>query len=254
MRYIIVFLTLFIFIKPLRSQTLSQTIIFEERVYDFGTILEKNGKVSHVFIFHNNGKTPVVIDEIYSDCGCIGKVLSKAPVKPGGKGEVTIIFNPAYKSGFFSKEIIVYSNNRQDYSHVWVQGIITPCEHPIEDDYPYNFGDGLHLRLKVMAFGYLKAGETKRMDLHYANDTDKEMTLNFVVEGNKGGLKFTNPGKIGPKARGVVTFSYKMPYFGNEDALFVLYPYVNNNKLTQTLDIKILSESKLNQKQLPKQK
>ena len=240
-RFCITFLTLVIFILPLHSQTLSQTIVFEERVHDFGTIFEKNGKVSHVFTLYNIGKTPVVIDEIYSDCGCIGKFLSKAPIEPGGKGAVTITFNPAYKSGFFSKEVFIYSNSKQNYNHVWVEGVIVPGEHPVKDDYPYNFGEGLYLRLKVMSFGYLMAGETKQMDLNYANDTNKEMILNFVVQGNTGGLKFTNPGKIAPKARGMVTFAYTMPSLGSNDASFSLYPYVNNKKLKESLEIRILS-------------
>src|ERR1035437_3199659 len=100
--FIIIISILLFLINPLRSQTLSPNITFVERSYDFGSILEKNGKVSHVFIFHNNGPKPVVIDEIESGCGCIGRVLSKTPVKPGGQGKVTIIFNPSYKSGFFS--------------------------------------------------------------------------------------------------------------------------------------------------------
>ena len=250
-RYIIILFALFIFIHPLRSQTLSSTIIFDERVHDFGTILEKNGKVSHVFAFHNHGKTSVVIDEIYSDCGCIGKVLSKAPIKSGGKGEVTITFNPAYKSGFFSKEVFVYSNNKQNYNHVWVEGVIVPGEHPIEDDYPYNFGEGLYLRLKVMAFGYMMAGEVRQMELNYANETNKEMILTFEVQGNNGGLKFANPGKIAPKARGVVTFSYTMPSSLRDDISFFLYPYVNNKKLKEYLEIKILNGIKLEKKQQP---
>ena len=253
-RNIFVLLTIFTFVNPLRSQAPSSTITFVERVHDFGTILEKNGKVTHTFIFHNTGKTAIVINDIYSGCGCIGKVLSKTPVDPGGKGEVTITFNPDYKSGFFSKEIVVYSNNGQNYNRIWVEGVVVPGEHPIEDDYPYNFGDGLYLRLKVMAFGYLKPGETKQMELNYANSTIKEMTLNFVVEGTKGGLKFTNPGKIGPKTRGVVTFSYTMPYSGSDDAAFTLYPYVNNKKLTNTLEIKILNENKQDQTGEKKQK
>lgn len=253
-RYIFALLTLIIFTGPLHSQTPSSTITFEERIHDFGTINEANGKVSHSFIFHNKGKTPVLINEIYSGCGCIGKVLTKAPVKPGEKGEVTIIFNPDYKSGFFSKEVVVYHNNGQNYNRIWVKGVIIPCEHPIEDDYHYNFGDGLYLRLKVMAFGYLMTGETKKMDLHYANDTNKEMTLSFFAEGNKGGLKFENPGKIGPGNRGFVTFYYTMPYLNNDDIVICLYPIVNNKKLTTTLDIKILNENKLKQKVQKKQK
>lgn len=243
-RSIVVFLVLFGFVNPLRSQTLSSTVAFEERVHNFGTILEKNGKVSHTFVFKNNGKTPVAIGDIQSGCGCIGTIVSKDPVKPGAKGKVMITFDPAYKSGFFSKEIIIYSNNGREYSHVWVEGTITPGEHPVEDDYPYNFGSGLYLRLKVMAFGYLKPGETKQMELHYANNTNKEMLLNFVVAGNKTGLKFTNPGKIGPKARGVISFSYTMPHAGNDDVLFVVHPFINNKKLVQSLQVKILNEKK----------
>jgi len=251
-RNIIVFFAISVFTNSLQSQTLSSTITFEERVHDFGTILEKDGRVSHTFIFQNNGKTPVTINDIYSGCGCIGRALSKAPVKPGKKGEVTITFNPEYKSGFFSKEVVVYSNSSQNYNRIWVQGIITPSEHPIEDDYPYNFGDGLYLRLKVMAFGYLKPGETKQMELHYANGTNKEMTLNFAVEGNKSGLKFTNPGKIGPQARGVINFSYTMPSLSNDNVIFFLYAYVNNKKLKETLEVKILNGNNLDQKEQPR--
>jgi hypothetical protein len=231
------------FANPLlHSQEISTTIKFDERVHDFGTILEKNGKVSHTFIFHNTGKSPDFVTDIFSGCGCIGKVMSKAPVAPGGKGEVTIIFNPEYKTGFFSKEIVVYSNNGHSFNRIWVQGTIIPSEHPIEDDYPYNFGNGLFLRLKVVAFGYLKPGETKQMDLHYANNTNSETTLSFFVEGNKTGLKFKNPGKLGPKMKGVLTFSYTMPDLSTDDVLFTLDPYVNGIKLGETLQVRILNQ------------
>lgn len=242
-RIFIAFLLL-CFVNPLRSQTLSNDIVFEERVYNFGTIQEKNGKVTHTFVFKNNGKNPVVISNINSGCGCIGQSVSKDAVKPGAKGKVTITFDPAYKSGFFSKEIVVFSNNDQQYNRIWVEGTITPAEHPVEDDYPYNFGSGLYLRLKVMAFGYLQPGETREMELHYANNTDKPMTLGFVVGGGKVGLKFNNPGTIAAKARGVVTFSYTMPATATNDETFTVSPYVNNKKLAETLEVKILKEKR----------
>lgn len=241
--YIIIILILLYLIIPLRSQTLSSNITFTERSYDFGSILEKNGKVSHVFTFHNNGSKPVVIDEIESGCGCIGRVLSKTPVKPGGQGKVTIIFNPSYKSGKFDKEIMVFSNKGQNYTRIWVTGKVIPFEHPVEEDYPYNFSNGLHLRLKVMAFGYIKAGETKQMELNYANGTNQKMTLNFRIEGNAVGLKFINPGKISPKAKGVMTFTYTMPRFVGKEVVYTVHPYVNNKRLTENLTIKILNQN-----------
>lgn len=253
-RIIVAFLTLFVIVNPLRSQTVSANIAFEERVYNFGTIQEKNGKVSHTFVFKNNGKTPVSVSDVHSGCGCIGQSVSKDAVKPGAKGKVTITFDPSYKSGFFSKEIIVFSNNGQEYNRIWVEGTITPAEHPIEDDYPYNFGSGLYLRLKVMAFGYLKPGETRQMELHYANNTDKPMTLAFVAEGGKAGLKFTNPGTIAAKARGVMIFSYTMPAAATDDEIVKVFPYVNKKKLAQTLEVKILSQKKLDLNQKSKQR
>jgi hypothetical protein len=237
-----------VFHSPLWAQQLSSSIEFEERVHQFGTIEEKNGKVRYTFVFQNKGTTPVMIDEVHSSCGCIGQVLSKDAVKPGGKGKVVITFNPDYKSGFFSKEILVYSNNRQSYSRIWVEGTVVPAGHPIEEDYPYSFGNGLYLRLKVMAFGYLKPGETKQMQLHYANAGNKEMTLNFTADGNKAGLKFINPGKIAPKEKGVINITYTMPVPGKEDVLLRLYPSVNNKRLADAIELKILNETKLKNK------
>jgi hypothetical protein len=237
-------ITVSVFTGRLWSQTPSETILFEERVHNFGTIEEKNGKVTHTFVFQNNDTSPIVIDDVHSSCGCIANVLSKDPVKPGAKGKVMITFNPEYKSGFFSKEILVYSNDRRNYNRIWVEGKVKPAPHPVEEDYPYSFGNGLYLRLKVMAFGYLKPGESRQMQLHYANATDKAMTLNFMVEGNKAGLKFTNPGTIGPGEKGVMNVSYTMTSSAGNDVLFRLFPYVNNKKLTEPLEVKILSEGK----------
>jgi hypothetical protein len=237
------FITLILFFAAgaLHAQTPSANIRFEERVYNFGTIKEKNGRVSHSFVFENKGKTPVIIDDIHSACGCIGKVVSNDPVKPGAKGKVTITFDPGYKSGFFSKEIVVLSNNLQQFNRIWVEGVIEPMEHPVEENYPYNFGNGLYLRLKVMAFGYLAPGETKQMELHYANSTDKEMTLGFVADGKKDGLRLVSPGKIAPKAKGVIKVSYTMPATAGAETLLRIHPYVNNTKLKETLDIRVLN-------------
>ena len=244
-RIIVLISAIVSFTNTVGGQSLSTVVAFEERVHSFGTILEAKGKVSHTFIFKNNGKAPVTVNDIFSGCGCIGKVVTKNPIKPGEKGRVTIIFDPAYKSGFFSKEIVVFTNNGQDFNRIWVEGNIIPGEHPVEDEYPYNFGSGLYMRLKVMAFGYLKRGETKQMQLHYANNTDKEMELSFVVEGNKEGLSFTAPGKIAPKARGVINVMYTMPRLISNDVIIKLQPYVNNTKLSETLDIKILNGNML---------
>lgn len=235
----------------IQAQTPSETIVFKERVYNFGTIKEEKGKVSHTFEFENKGKSAVTITDINSGCGCIGNVVAKKTVAAGAKGQVTVTFDPSYKDGFFSKEIVVMSNNNQQYNRIWVEGNIVPSEKPIENDYPYNYGDGLYLRLEVMAFGYVKGGTTKKMDLHFANNTDKEMLLSFVVEDNKGNLVHKNPGKIGAKAKGITNFSFSMPYLINDDINFKVYPYVNGKKLAKPLQVRVLSETNFKKQTTP---
>lgn len=229
-------------VNLLHAQTPSEAIQFAERVFNFGTIEEKKGKVSHTFIFENKGKMPVTIDDIQSTCGCIGKMTTQGAIKPGGKGKVTITFDPGYKSGFFSKEIVVFSSNKKEYNRIWVEGNIVAMEHPIAEEYPYDFGHGLHLRLKVMAFGYLRAGETREMELRYANGTDKEMSLSFASDVRYPGLHFVNPGKLKPGQRGMMKVSYTMPAVAGDQILLRLNPVVNNIKLKETLDLRVLKD------------
>jgi hypothetical protein len=226
------------------AQTISTAISFEEKSYDFGRILENKGKASHTFVFINKAKMPVAIDGITSGCGCTTADYTKSPVKPGSIGTVTVSFNPLYRPGFFSKEVVIYSNNRKNISRVWVKGTVIPFIHPVEEDYPYSFGKGLHLSLKVLAFGELKKGSTKQITLRYANDTNKPMTINFVVDGTNQNLKFTNPGKVVPKKRGEMIISYSQKKNIQSETVINIYPIVNGSRLPQAVQAKIIGINK----------
>lgn len=223
----------------LYGQETTSPLSFDERVFDFGKILEKNGKVSHTFFFKNTGKTPVIINDITSGCGCTNHEYSKKPIPPREIGKITISYNPAYRPGFFSKEIVIFSNNRKTINRVWVKGSVIPSEHPVEDDYPYAFGNGLHTNLKVLSFGRIAVGKSKEIELKYANDTDKPMTLKFIVEGENTDIGFTNPNKLTAKERGKMIVSYTMKKNSNKETIINIYPVVNGKKLSQPLQVKV---------------
>ena len=244
-RYLIFLCVVCSLSNSLIAQVLSRDLVFEERVFNFGTIREKDGKISHTFYFSNTGKKPVTVSDVNTGCSCVGNVLRKGPVKPGEKAALTITFDPGYKSGFFSKEIIVFSENGTQYNHVWVEGNITAGEHPVEEEYPYNFGSNLYLRYKVLAFGYLRAGNAKKLELPFANTGNTAMDLKFIPRDNKDGLYFTNPGKIAPNGKGTVSFNYMMPFGKQKDVIIYLDVYVNDKKLPDPLQIKVLNENKL---------
>jgi hypothetical protein len=244
-RYLIILYLSFGITEVVTAQELSRTLVFDERVFNFGTIREQDGKVSHTFYFRNTGKQPVTVSDVNTGCSCVGNVLRKGAIKPGEKAALTITFDPGYKSGFVSKEIFIFSENGKAYNHVWVEGTVVAGEHPVEENYPYNYGNDLYLRFKVMAFGYVRPGGSKKMELPFANAGNKEMTLTFIPRNKTGELLFTNPGKIAPNGKGTVVFNYTMPFMQAGDVTINLDVYVNNKKLREPLQIKVLKENKL---------
>ncbi len=85
------------------------TIDFEEMEYNFGTVIAGE-KVSHAFVFKNNGKGNLIISNVKTSCGCTASKWTKEPVKPGETGIVEVVFDSANRSGKQTKTAIVYSN------------------------------------------------------------------------------------------------------------------------------------------------
>jgi hypothetical protein len=221
------------------SQTDSSALLFDEKVFDFGEIEEKDGKVTHLFVLKNTGKEPVIIDEIVTGCGCTTAEYSKDLINPGQKSELTVIYNPMYRPGSFVKEITVIYNNRREISRIWIKGNVKPFIHPVEEDFPYDFGQGLHLSLKTLAYGNLKPGENRKIKLRFANDTNSPVVLEFVVEGGDKNLIFSNPGSLFPGQRGEVYFYYKIGSRQKGEKEFNLYPVLNGRKLEQPIRVSL---------------
>lgn len=82
----------------------------EGSVYNFKTIKEADGPVTHTFIIKNMGKAPLVINNVITSCGCTTPSWTKKPIMPGKTGEVKVTFDPEERPGSFSKTISVYNN------------------------------------------------------------------------------------------------------------------------------------------------
>ena len=80
--------------------------------FDFGTILEANGKVSHTFIIKNTGDAPLIITRVSPPCSCTTPEHTREPIAPGKEGKVVVTYNPAGRPGPFYKNIAVYSNGK----------------------------------------------------------------------------------------------------------------------------------------------
>lgn len=66
----------------------------EEREYDFGTLKQSGGLVSHDFIFSYHGQEELKIKGVPTSCACTSASISRQLIKPGESATVTVIFDP----------------------------------------------------------------------------------------------------------------------------------------------------------------
>jgi hypothetical protein len=114
-KYLFVLAALFLAVQSFAQEAASNkvngaVITFENKTHDFGDIFQGD-KVEETFKFTNTGNEPLIITNVQVTCGCtVPKGWPRDPIMPGGKGEITIAFNSAGKSGRQNKVVTVVSN------------------------------------------------------------------------------------------------------------------------------------------------
>lgn len=99
---------------------------FKDKTYDFGTIKEEKGNVSHVFEFKNTGDKALIIVDAVSSCGCTTPSYTTQPVKPGKSGKITVQYNPKGRRGSFRKSVKVKTNGEERVSTLVITGTVVP--------------------------------------------------------------------------------------------------------------------------------
>ena len=66
---------------------------------------------THGFAVYNAGKEPLVIDSIYTTCGCTKAQKPVKPIMPGETDTIRIFYNgDGFPEGNFVKHVYVFSN------------------------------------------------------------------------------------------------------------------------------------------------
>ena len=86
----------------------TESILFTELTYDYGTI-EVGSPGNSEFKFTNKMKTPLVIRNVKPSCGCTIASWPKEPILPGKTGVIKLNYNTKIP-GSFNKTITVSSN------------------------------------------------------------------------------------------------------------------------------------------------
>lgn len=97
-------------------------ISVSETTYNFGTIYEEDGNVSHEFVVTNTGTAPLELNRVTASCGCTTPNWTKEPIAPGKTGSVNVTYNTKGRIAPFSKSISIYSNAQDAPFVVFIKG------------------------------------------------------------------------------------------------------------------------------------
>ena len=100
-------------------------IKFDATSHDFGTIHEKDGKVSAVYTFTNTGDAPLTIITVtHGGCGCTKPSYPLEPIAPGKSGEIKITFDPKGRKGEFNRTVKVKTNAGSARKKLTFSGVV----------------------------------------------------------------------------------------------------------------------------------
>jgi hypothetical protein len=120
MKYLLI--TLLIILCGCQSNTgkIDATASFAEKEYNFG-VLEYKKPVQHRVTVKNIGKSPLIINNVETSCGCTVPDWSKKPIKPGKEGEINITYDSDFP-GKFRKTITVFYNGSESPDTLIIKG------------------------------------------------------------------------------------------------------------------------------------
>lgn len=95
---------------------------FVTEVIDYGKIA-LNADGVRTFKFKNVGKSPLLISDIKSSCGCTVPKKPAGPIMPGDSGEIEVKY-ATNRAGGFSKSITVSSNANEPVKNLQIKGIV----------------------------------------------------------------------------------------------------------------------------------
>ena len=110
--------------QEVQKQTKGAAISAPEEQFDFGTIKEADGPVTHALTLKNVGNAPLVITRASASCGCTKPKFSTEPIAPGKSTKIEVTYNPAGRPGQFVKTVAVYSNGKEGAFILRIKGVV----------------------------------------------------------------------------------------------------------------------------------
>lgn len=186
----------------------SSALLFEQTEWNFGTINEEDGKVSHTFHYRNISDGFVTIERVYSSCGCTTGEYSRRALKAGGEGEFTVVFDPTERGGRVAKSITIVCADDKGRNTLYIKGRVKARPRSVEDSHPYELGGGVRSDSSFKPFGKVAAGKTKSMTIALANTSESSVMLGVEWVKSSGVLEINLPTDLAAGEKALVTLTY----------------------------------------------
>ena len=152
--------------------------IREGQEADLGKIKEIDGPVTVRLVIQNDYPDTLYPVQLNTSCGCTKAHFDRVPVAPGADETLEVTYNPAYRPGPMQEEVQVrYQDSPVRLRSFVIKGRVSGYNHPIEEDRPYPFGEGLYMSHKVLSYGSLPFKPYVRMRQPGRMKADQRDTL-----------------------------------------------------------------------------
>lgn len=206
---------------------------------DLGKIKEIDGPVTFRLVVRNDYADTLYPLRMYTPCGCTQVQFSRDPVAPGADQVLEVTYNPAYRPGPMMESITVYyqASPVQAESFV-IKGEVIGFNHPIEEDRPYAFGEGLYMSHKLLHFGSRLPGETTDVFFRHGNGNPKKADIRFDIPAEwQPYVRMRQPGKMKADERDTLHVKFTMPE-GVDTVAFDIQPLVNGVPTQEKLAVR----------------
>ena len=205
-----------------------------DREADLGKIKEIDGPVTVRLVMKNDYPDTLYPVQLYTPCGCTEAHFERKPIAPGEDEAIEVTYNPAYRPGLMMEEIQVrYRNSPVKVRSYVIKGEVIGYNHPIEEDRPYAYGEGLYMSHKVLNFGRLSPGQTGDVFFRHGNGNTRKADITFdIPDGWQPYLRMRQPGRMKADQRDTIHVKFTMPEL-LDSVSFTVQPRVNGEP-TQT--------------------
>ncbi|HRI78869.1 MAG TPA: DUF1573 domain-containing protein [Cyclobacteriaceae bacterium] len=183
-----------------------ESLIFREKIYDFGEITEAGGNVEYEFIFTNTSGFPVKIISVQASCGCTTPGWSQSPVLPGKAGFIKASFDPRGRPGYFNKTLTVVTDLDPNPVILQIKGVVKTEIGGSKSEFSVAFGN---LMFASRSFNFNKVYINQppvQKEFYFTNAGQNSISL--INASGPPHLKIEIPFVIGSKAKGIIRITY----------------------------------------------